>query len=137
MVLDWNPSDRLSTWVNVDWIWTDDEMRAGDPRALGIAVAGRYAVTDATGFALRGEYVRSWDQYVELMGSSALDNQNLWSITGTIDHKLTDHLTVKAEVVYQEGSTDGSQDDVFFVNDNVGDLSERQVLIGAQMVYQF
>jgi len=138
MVLDWNPSDRLSTWLNVDWIWTENEMRSGDARALGIAVAGRYALTDATGFALRGEYVRSWDDYVEVTASAGPpDDQNLWSITGTIDHKLTDHLTVKAEVVYQEGSADDSPDDQFFVNDHGGDLSERQVLVGAQMVYQF
>lgn len=137
MVLDWNPSDRLSTWVNVDWIWTDNEMRPGDARALGIAVAGRYAVSDATGFALRGEYVRSWDQYVEVGSSSVMDNHNLWSVTGTIDHKLTDHLTVKAEVVYQEASTNGGPDEVFFIDNNTSDLDEGQVLIGAQMIYQF
>jgi hypothetical protein len=138
MVLDWNPSDRLSTWLNVDWIWTDSENRAGDARALAIAVAGRYAVTDATGFALRGEYVRSWDDYLEVTASAGpTEDQNLWSITGTIDHKLTDHLTVKAEVVYQEGSADDSPDDQFFIDNNDADLDERQVLVGAQMVYQF
>jgi hypothetical protein len=138
MVLDWNPSDRLSTWLNIDWIWVENEGRAGDGRALAIAAAGRYALSDATGFSLRGEYVRSWDDYLEVTASPGPpDDQNLWSITGTIDHKLTDHLTVKAEVAYQEGSADDSPDDQFFIDNNPTDLDESQVLVGAQMVYQF
>jgi hypothetical protein len=136
VVLNWDPSDQLSTWVNVDWIWTDSEVRVGDSRVFGIAAAGRYAVSDATGFSLRGEYVRSTDDYVEVVGAAPLENQELWSITGTIDHTLTDHVSVKAEVVYQEGSANKSGDDQFFANSSGFD-SERQVLLGAQMIYEF
>ncbi|MCH8083257.1 MAG: outer membrane beta-barrel protein [Myxococcales bacterium] len=142
MVFDWNPSDRLSTWVNTTWLWMEGENRGGesnDARALGIAVAGRYAVTDATGVALRGEFVKSWDDYVELgAGPRVKTNTDLWSITGTVDHSLTDHLTVKAEVVYQVCSSNDKfpNDTCFFDNDD-DDLDNDQVLLGVQMTYQF
>jgi hypothetical protein len=150
MVFDWNPSDRLSTYLNVDWIWMKYDRRSNahttDARALGIAVAGRYAITDATGFALRGEFVKSWDDYVELDAISsdpdpdlaAKVNQELWSLTGTVDHSLTEHLTVKAEVVYQIGRNNRNfQNDTFFVDNDEDDLDNDQVLVGVQMTYQF
>ena len=95
-------------------------------------MAGRYAITDATGISLRGEYIRSNDNYLgiaapldswrpvatrtSLNGSRSdhpvgvapgwyKEDQNLWSVTATLDHALTEHLSIKAEVVYQEGST--------------------------------
>ena len=138
MVLDWNPSDRLSTWLDVIYVWTKNEQRAGNAAAVGVAAAGRYAVTDATGFAMRAEYVRSWDDYVEMhIPVSPNDDQNLWSITATVDHKLTDHLTVKGEVVYQEGSAGKSNDKQFFQDSEHDDNLENQVLLGVQMTYQF
>jgi hypothetical protein len=148
VVLDWNPSDRLSTWVNATWLWMEHEDRSAadrtDARALGLAVAGRYAITDATGVALRGEWVKSWDNYVEL---TAIEDeiiephnvdQKMWSLTGTVDHSLTEHLTIKAEVVYQRGSNNKNfPDSVFFINKNEDSLSKDQLLLGAQMTYQF
>ena len=148
MVFDWNPSDRLSTYLNIDWIWMEHETRSAadstDARVLGIAAAGRYAITDATGFALRGEFVKSWDNYVELSAIAAEvtpphnTNQELWSLTGTVDHSLTEHLTVKAEVVYQIGRNNRNyQNDAFFVDNDEDDLDNDQVLLGVQMTYQF
>jgi hypothetical protein len=141
VILDWNPSDRLSTWLNVDYIWTIEEDRDGDPRVLGIAAAGRYAVTDATGFALRAEYIRAWDNYLEIPFENSLRaDHDLWSVTATVDHKLTDHLTVKAEVVYQEGNSEDNHDEQFFAGDNIDEasqLEENQILLGVQMTYEF
>jgi len=139
VVLDWNPSDRLSTWVDIIYIWTENEQRAGGPEALGLAIAGRYAITDATGFAVRGEYVRSWDDYLEIpsSGGSFSDDQDVWSVTGTVDHQLTDHLSLKAEVAYQAGASDDFTDNQFFQDNHDDNLDDSQVLLGVQMTYQF
>jgi hypothetical protein len=162
MVIHWDPSDKLSTYLNLDYVWVDDEERAKDPRIFGVAVAGRYAITDATGFSMRGEYVHGWDNYLGIAdgssppsspancgatqggagsnppaGSSCSVDHDLWSLTATLDHALTEHLTVKAEVVYQEGSASSGTDNVFFVDDNFSNIDDSQVLLGVQMTYQF
>ena len=63
--LNWDPSDRLSTWVNIDYMKPTNERRtSGSPYAVGIAAAGRYGITDNTGIALRGEYIYSNDNYL-------------------------------------------------------------------------
>jgi hypothetical protein len=64
-------------------------------------------------------------------------DHDLWSLTATLDHALTEHLTVKAEVVYQEGSASSGTDNVFFVDDNFSNIDDSQVLLGVQMTYQF
>ena len=64
VVLSWDPSENLSTWVNFDYVWVDSENAPGDPGAYGVAIAGRLGITENTGFALRGEYVRSIDNFV-------------------------------------------------------------------------
>src|SRR5262245_21693485 len=68
-VLTWDPSDKLATWVNFDW-WTLGKTGQGVPATFttpqragtfdiqdlsiwGIAGAGRYEITESTGFALR------------------------------------------------------------------------------------
>lgn len=166
--MNWDPSDKLSTWVNVDYMAPANDRRSGKPYAVGLAAAGRYAVTDATGIALRGEYIRSNDNYLGLavpinLATIAPDfingnlpggltpipgwyqeDQNLWSLTATLDHALTEHLSVKGEVVYQEGSTNhtangGASNNNFFCNKACDgpSLSRRQVLLGAQMTYEF
>jgi len=148
MVVNWDPSDKLSMWMNWDYIWVDDEDRADEPRIFGMAIAGRYAITDTTGFALRGEYIHSWDNYYGIASNTiggglpssitAVDH-DLWAITATADHKLTEHLTVKAEVAYQQGSATSGSDNVFFVDENkaTDQASDSQVLLGVQMLYEF
>jgi len=61
------------------------------------------------------------------------------SPTATVDHALTDHLSVKAEVVYQEGNSEDNTDNQYFCGDscNLTELDRRQVLLGAQMTYEF
>jgi len=156
VTFNWDPSDRLSTWVNADYLDAIEEDRAGNPRIFGIAAAGRYAVTDTTGFALRLEYIKIWDNYLQIaanplnLSTIVVDgppiplegpraDQDLWSLTATVDHKLTDHLTVKAELVYQQGNAEDNNDEIFFCGDscNASALEENQVLLGAQMTYEF
>jgi hypothetical protein len=165
LTLNWDPSDKLSTWVNIDYMDPVNEKRTGNPYAFGIAAAGRYGITDNTGISLRAEYIYSNDNYLEI-AAPPLDlanvltdglpvalspfpawfkeDQKLWSITATLDHALTEHLSVKGEVVYQQGSTNhadgvGTTNNSFFCNKSCQGthLTRRQVLLGAQMTYEF
>ena len=173
--LNWDPSDMLSTWVNIDYMTPiNDRRTSGSPYAVGIAAAGRYGITDATGISMRAEYIYSNDNYLGIaapinlatVGADILDtivngrpppgfilspvpgwykeDQDLWSITATLDHALTEHLSVKAEVVYQEGSSNhtalgGASNNSFFCNKSCQGhtLTRNQVLLGAQMTYEF
>jgi len=164
----WDPSDKLSTWMNLDYMAPANDSRSGKPYAVGFAVAGRYELSDVMGIALRGEYIYSNDNYLgiqvpinlativpELVGGTPpgilnptpgwyKEDQEVWSITATLDRALTEHLTLKAEVVYQQGSADRSDDtglknNQFFCNKNCNhsSLQSNQVLLGAQMTYEF
>ena len=147
--LNWDPSDRLSTWLNVDYMYfVNDQRVAGEPYILGVAAAGRYGITDATGFALRLEYIYSNDNYLGVSAPGIFfakpaswytEDQDLWSATATLDHALTEHLSVKAEVVYQEGNSRSNTDNMYFCNKtcNSGFLTRSQLLLGAQMTYEF
>ena len=64
-------------------------------KAFGVAVAGRVAVTDKTGLATRVEYVTMDDDFA---GSSDSNDTKIVSLTGTVDHSLTDNLVVRGEV---------------------------------------
>jgi hypothetical protein len=152
LVVNWDPSDKLSMYFNFDHIWVDDEDAPGDPRIWSIGAAGRYAITDETGVSLRGEYVRSQDNYYRI-ASNVINgplpasffqvDHDVWELTATVDHALTEHLTIKAELSYQEGNADSGSDEVFFVDENFGvgpdpdQASESQVLLGAEIIYEF
>jgi len=174
--VNWDPSDKLSTWLNIDYMKPIGHRRThGNPQAFGLAAAGRYEITDNTGISLRGEYIYSKDNYIGLaspinpatiapdliegtlpviltgLPGWFMEDQDIWSLTATLDHALTEHLKIKAEVVYQQGSGNHTQNDnQFFCNKscqtNPGGLNpggggnyltNRQVLLGAQMTYEF
>jgi hypothetical protein len=141
--LNWDPSDRLSTWLNIDYMYPTNDARAGSPYILGIAAAGRYGITDDTGIAMRFEYIYSNDNYVGVVAPAPStffpDDQDIFSTTATLDHALTEHLSVKAEVVYQVGHARDTRDSVFFCNSGcgIGSTSKDQLLLGAQMTYEF
>ncbi len=113
-VLTWDPSDKLSTWVNFDYYWlaktgqgTPTAPAAANAFSLkdlniwAIAGAGRYAITEATGFALRYEYM-SFNNFGPAAGTQKND-ANLMSLTATLDHHLTDSLVVSAEGRWDRG----------------------------------
>ena len=163
-VLTWDPSDKLSTWVNFDYYWTQDTGAAsvGGPGAIqstssltiyGIAAAGRYAVTEDTGFSLRYEWL-----YLKGLGqrpgtttfvSSPGADTTLMSLTGTVDHHLTDNLVLSAEARWDRGQGQGEDD--YFIDQVAGsaassDLdegdflskgSDHQVLGIVQLRYDF
>jgi hypothetical protein len=134
-----DPSDNFSVWVNYDYNWYKDTPGAyftgagDDSSAHAVAAAARLAITDSTGFAVRGEIVAyDLDNKVDFDndGDRDSDDPTQWSVTGTLDHALTDNLTAKLEVRY-----DGS-DEKLFVNQH-GNPKRHQVIGIAQMIYAF
>jgi len=140
-VLTWNPSDRLSTWANFDYYFIHDnngstfgQQIPNNANIYAGAIASRYAITDSTGVALRGEY-QWWATDFGAVGGP----QHLWAITGTVDHTLTENLIVKLEARYdhQDGHTNGEQ---FFLSGGHGpDVwnNKGQTLGLVQMMYKF
>jgi hypothetical protein len=132
LVVNWNPTDRLSTWANYDFYWTDDTNNS-DLSSLNIhafALASRYGITERTGVALRGEYQWwSWDG----------PNIHYWTITGTLDHALTENLILKVEGRYDIGKAANDPNDFFMSGDDGPGVFDDgdQVLGLVQMMYKF
>jgi hypothetical protein len=113
-VLTWDPSDSLATWVNFDYYWLAKTgqgtpgIGAGtfdlkDLNIWGIAGAGRYAITESTGFSLRYEYL-SFNNFGPNPDEDVQKNDaNLMSVTATLDHHLTDNLVLSAEGRWDRG----------------------------------
>jgi hypothetical protein len=137
LVVSWDPSEKLSTYINFDYLWTTDSKSGGgaDPQGYGVAMAGRYAITETTGFALRGEYVRSEDNLI--FGGGSGKDQDLWSLTSTLDHMLTDNLQLKGEIRYEQGKADGGSDNIFYLDGAGAGKEKNQVLIGTEVSYRF
>ena len=138
-IFTWNPTDRLSTWVNFDYYWLHDHSpndflgsAIEDTNIYAGAIASRYAITDSTGVAMRAEY-----QWWDVGGFTDL---NLWAITGTVDHALTENLIVKVEARYDNQSFRGGNDNVFFMDGHEGPGvydDDDQVMGVVQMMYKF
>lgn len=141
LVVNWDPSENLSTWVNADYFWTSGDNVPADPRAFGVAAAGRMALSDRSGVAVRGEYI-DLDNFIGAEGDPQTQGEDgeLWSVTGTVDHALTDQLTLKGEVVWQKGRINNSSNDLFFKDRSPPTFdadTASQVLLGAEVVYEF
>ena len=77
--------DDVSAWINYTLVDVDDVGQMH-----GIAIAARMALNDDMGVALRGE--------VTIFDPDGGDKNSRWSVTGTGDYALTDHLTAKTEI---------------------------------------
>jgi len=152
-VLTWTPSDRLTTWMNFDYWWPTGTGSATNPSGntlgglniWGIAGAGRFAITEATGFALRYEYL-SFNNY-----GTGGDDANLMELTATLDHHLTDNLVLSAEGRWDRGRADGFPNTLYLggasggptgtpgitVTDFTEDKNNHQVLGLVQLRYDF
>ena len=113
LVINWNPNENFSGWINFDYKWVahDFTTAPNNGDAWGIAVAGRYALNDRLGLALRGEYVADGPDDNALLGISdagnngnAGPNHRVWALTGTVDYELTDNLVMKVEARYDRVS---------------------------------
>jgi hypothetical protein len=170
-VLTWDPSDKLSTWVNFDYYWVSktgqgytgaDGAPGYDLKDLNIwaiAGAGRYAITESTGFALRYEYM-SFNNFGPSSTFPAFlskNDANMMSLTATLDHHLTDNLVLSAEGRYDRGRLDDGASRLYLGQtltgnapqngsdgldladfyDSVNDGSNHQVLGLVQLRYDF
>lgn len=153
LIAKWNPSDRFGMYINGNFAWMDEPQGTDlDPYAWGVSIAGRYGITERTGFALRGDYVEDSDGFVlfsgrtgGLQGASGniAELDRVWSVTGTLDHLLTDQLMVRAEARYDKVSLEDSDNEVFFQNTylggnggGAGDESD-QITLFFEVVYNF
>jgi len=141
LVLSADPTDSLSLWLNFDWASNEPTVNPAnvDNDAYGLAVAGRYAFTDATGLALRGEWVRS-DQNAG--GNSSTVTADQWSITTTIDHDVTDNLMLRGEFRYDQASCSdagcgGNNTNAWFADAAGGFRYADQFLFLVDMTYEF
>ncbi|MGH0034237.1 MAG: outer membrane beta-barrel protein [Myxococcota bacterium] len=133
-----DPSENFSMWFNYDYNWYEDTPGAffggkntgNDSSAHAFGAAGRLAITDDTGFAVRGELILyDLDNTVQWAGGRS-DDPMQWSVTGTLDHALTDNVTARLE-----GRYDGS-DERIFKNQN-GNKKVHQAIAIAQLIYSF
>lgn len=126
----WDPNERLSFWLNADWIHTD--FRNQDESDLfALALAGRAAITDDTGASLRAEWAgrRPGDQ----LGKSV---DAVW-LTTTFDHAVTSNLSLRAELAYFLAMQSGGPDNFFVNGAGTARTKRSQLLAIAQAIYFF
>jgi hypothetical protein len=150
VVVTWDPTAELSTWLDFTYRTLElDQVPAAvaffgedDVKAWGVAVAGRYALTERLGLALRGEYLQDEDSFFTGLATGSFlppgNETDLWSLTGTVDFALTEQLKLRGEVRYDTAELDGGfDDDEVFVGDD-GDFDEDdQITAGVEVVYTF
>jgi len=181
LLLSFSPLERFEMYVNATYRDTENgsvpfpvtgnvpiagvtTASVDDTEAWGVAVAGRFAVTERLGIALRGEYVDIDDWLPGQLGggfqpriggaapapgqfaNSAADLE-MWGITGTVDYKLAENLTVKVEARYDdisEGTNQSSRiagnprsDDDLFFNASGVPTQDDQFTTGVEVIYTF
>jgi hypothetical protein len=131
VVLTADPTDDISLWANLDYVNNSGDDYFANGQAFGIAFAGRFALTDKTGVASRIEYVTKDEDFI---GSGATDDVNIFSLTGTVDHSLTDNLVVRGEIRWDHSFEDSS---LAFSPAQATPNDEDQVILMAEIYYAF
>jgi hypothetical protein len=133
-----NPADNVSLWANYDYLFIEDTGYY----ANGIAVAGRVELIEKLGFSVRGEYVQ--EHAAQNKGSLVIGNNDttdIWSVTGTTDYALTEHLKVKSEFRWDRANgasvSPGASLNQFAENnpDDFSSLDQMIWLIAAEYVF--
>ena len=108
-----NPSDKVSLWANYTYLFVDQTGYG----AHGVAVAGRVQILPDLGAAVRGEYVRERASsghgqliFTDSVGGGAHD-VDAWSVTGTLDYALTEHLKLRSEFRWDLANGNGTSTD--------------------------
>ena len=152
-VVRWQPTDLFSAWLDFTYLWSEDletipcsataaapeprQQVPGNPRAVGLAAASHYRITESTGFSLRGEGLWGRDNQLDpRLCEGAHEHDTLWAITGTLDHILLENLVVRAEGRWDAGSRPG-RNDVFFRGRKLGEFESDQWTAGLQAYYRF
>jgi hypothetical protein len=138
LVLDWvlefAPTDAIVTWVNYTWVNIESETGVGlefDETDWGLNVGGRVGLGERAGVGGRFELGEFSD-----FGSTSVNDESMWSITGTFDYLLAEGLTMKTEIQYVKSKIDFAPND-FFPDDSIGGFDNDQLILGVQLVYAF
>lgn len=128
-----NPADNVGLWANYNYLFVE----GSGLYAHGIAVAGRVGITDRLGAALRGEYVFvNGPNDGEVSGADVVvDRVDIYSLTGTLDFALTDHLTARGEVRFDWINDPGAAGFGFLENST--GFADNQTVALAEVVYEF
>jgi hypothetical protein len=152
LIVRWDPFDWFSWYVNGNYRETDTDQIAlvssppdSDFTAWGVSTAGRFAITDKLGFALRGEYTKDADSFYSALpfvgptrdfaGVALGDETEIWGLTGTVDYALTDQLKVRTELRYDLVDVEDGDSDVFIDEEN--DSQDDQLVAGVEVIYSF
>ncbi len=132
VVMTADPTDDLSLWVNFDYVITGGEDRLRNGHAYGISAAGRLALTENTGVSSRVEWIMMEDGFTGTQAggtANPTDDIEKVTLTGTVDHALSEHVTARGEVRWDTFlDDDGSQ----FAGDN-----NDQVVALAELFFSF
>ncbi len=142
LILSFDPTEKFSTYVNFDYL-TADAPGTSKGEAWGVSWAGKYNITERLSQALRVDYVDDdGGVFLPTNGVAGAGDVHLWTITATTGFKLTDNLTLRGEVRYddidiQNGPILGRTNQNDFFNSDSGLTEGNQILVGAQAVYSF
>jgi len=154
LLVKWTPSDRFGMYLNGDFGWMDEPQGTNlDPMGWGVSLAGRYGITERTGIALRGEYAADEDGFILCRGRSGgltdhsdgcdftnptgdQELDHVISVTGTLDHLLTDQLMVRAEARWDLVDLDDGPTDIYAQNNDFW-TEDDQITLFLEVVYNF
>jgi hypothetical protein len=165
LVITWDPTPEFSGWINGTYRTLELSQTKGilngttgqastfgsDVSAWGVAAAGRYALNEKLGLALRAEYLNDQDGFftgLAFLGAATCSGGvpcgvpnkqvELYSLTGTADYSLTEQLMLRGEVRYDTANVDRGSDKIF--NGDSGatrDFEDDQITAGVEVIYNF
>lgn len=110
------------------WDVLDLHDQTGD--AWAVSVYGSYAATEKLSLHVRGELATSVANLWPALASGAENNQ-VWSLTGTVQYDLWQNVLTRAEVRWDHGD-----EGTYFSSDS-GFNRRNSVLLAANVIYKF
>lgn len=151
-IIEATPMEGLTLVLNADYVFGDNDSNEfsatsnpggtlddDEPNAWGVALTGNYEWTERLNTALRYEFVDDDGNVFGCSSAAALveDECQIHSFTSTVGYKLTDDLTIRGEIRYDDADIKGFTDDSVF-NDSDGPMAdEDQILVGFEAIYTF
>lgn len=130
LYLEWDPTDDLALWFNLDWVHTDFEGQ-DDTETFLLAIAGRLQVHPRVGYSVRAEGA------LFLSGDAAIPTEGAVWLTNTLDFELTRQLSWRNELLVQHSFAD-TPADILFINGSGSAFSRNtQVIAITQLLFVF